>query len=318
MSGNSFALVALALLAALSAWLFTRGLRAGRAWVRIPGAIVAGLLTVAFGASIGLVLMGDQKLAAQHGNAITQVAVAGTPEQIARGRQLAWACADCHASNKELPLGGGTENFLAGGPPVGSVYATNLTPGGPLKDWTDGEIVRAIREGIGPDGRTPLVTPSQAYRHLSDDDAHAVVAYLRSQPAVTNPQPRRRSNLLASVLLGAGLFPTSAQAPTGVVSSPPAGPHAEYGGYLVAVGGCADCHGAKLDGTRPNPAVPRSPALRPLAIGLSEEQFRAIFRDGVGADGLPESAGMPWKNLGKSMSDDDLRAMQAYLRDLPE
>jgi len=26
---------------------------------------------------------------------------------------------------------------------------------------------------------------------------------------------------------------------------------------------------------------------------------------------------MPWKNIGKAMSDDDLRAVQAYLQTLP-
>ena len=79
----------------------------------------------------------------------------------------------------------------------------------------DGEIVRAIREGIDRDGRPLIAMPSQAYRNFSDADAEALVAYLRSQPAVDNPQPARNLNVLAALFLGTGLFPTSAQPPVG-------------------------------------------------------------------------------------------------------
>ena len=214
-------------------------------------------------------------------------------------------------------MGGSTENFIAGGPPLGAMYATNLTPGGPLQGWTDGEIVRAIREGIDKDGRALIVMPTQAYRHLSDADVQALVAYLRSQPAMDNPQPARNLNILAALFLGAGLFPTSAQAPVGAVTAPAAGPTAEYGAYLVAAGGCADCHGAKLDGVPPNSFVPVGPALKPFAAAMSEDQFMAVFREGRRIDGGPVTEGMPWKNIGKTMSDDDLRAVQAYLKTLP-
>jgi hypothetical protein len=158
------------------------------------------------------------------------------------------------------------------------MYATNLTPGGPLQRWTDGEIVRAIREGLTNDGRSLLGMPSQAYRNLSDADVQALVAYLRSQPAVDNPQPARNLNVLAALFLGAGMFPTSAQAPVGSVAAPP---------------------------------------LKPFAGGMSEAQFMAVFREGRRMDGSQVAEGMPWKNIGKTMSDDDLRAVQAYLQTLP-
>ena len=158
--------------------------------------------------------------------------------------------------------------------------------------------------------------PSQAYRSLSDADVQALVAYLRSQPAVENPQPARNLNILAALLLGAGLFPTSAQAPVGPVAVPPAGPTAEYGEYLAAIGGCADCHGVKLDGVPPNNFVPPSPALKPFALAMSEAQFMALFREGRRIDGSQVGEGMPWKNLGRTMSDDDLRAVQAYLKSI--
>jgi mono/diheme cytochrome c family protein len=187
-----------------------------------------------------------------------------------------------------------------------------------LKDWTDGEIVRAIREGVDDKGRPLVGMPSQAYRNFSDADAEALVAYLRSQPAMENPQPARNLNALAALFLGAGMFPTSAQAPVGSIVAPPAGPTAEYGKYLISsIGGCADCHGAKLDGIPSNSFAPPAPALKPLAAGMSEAQFFAVFRNGRRPDAIPVAEGMPWKNIGRAMSDDDLRAVQAYLQTLP-
>jgi mono/diheme cytochrome c family protein len=314
---NIVSLLVLVLLVVLFAWLVTRAWRAKRAFVKWPGVIVAGLLTLVFAAVTVVAVLGIVKLEARHANPVADLKVAGTAEQIARGGQLAWGCADCHSPTLDLPLGGSTENFIAGGPPMGVLYATNLTPGGPLKDRTDGEIVRAIREGLTNDGRSLLGMPSQAYRNLSDADVQALMAYLRSQPAVDNPQPARNLNIVAALFLGAGLFPTSAQAPVGAVTAPPAGPTAEYGAYLVAAGGCADCHGIKLDGVPPNSFVPPAPPLKPFAIGMSEAQFMAVFREGRRMDGSQVAEGMPWKNIGKTMNDDDLRAVQAYLQTLP-
>jgi mono/diheme cytochrome c family protein len=317
MIGNILSLLVLILFVLLFAWLATRAWRARRVWIKWPGVILTGLLTLVFAAVTVVAVLGFVKLEARHANPVADLKVAGTAEQIARGGQLAWGCADCHSPTLDLPLGGSTENFIAGGPPMGVLYATNLTPGGPLKGWTDGEIVRAIREGLANDGRSLLGMPSQAYRHLSDADVQALVAFLRSQPAVDNPQPARNLNIVAALFLGAGLFPTSAQAPVGAVTAPPAGPTAEYGAYLVAAGGCADCHGIKLDGVPPNSFVPPAPPLKPFAAGMSEAQFMDVFREGRRIDGNPVGEGMPWKNIGKTMSDDDLRAVQAYLQTLP-
>jgi hypothetical protein len=78
-------------------------------------------------------------------------------------------------------LGGSTENIMAGGPPLGVIYAINLTPGGPLPGWNDGEIVRAIRKGRRIDGS--LVAEEVSWKNIgktmSDADLRAVQAYLK-------------------------------------------------------------------------------------------------------------------------------------------
>jgi mono/diheme cytochrome c family protein len=307
--------VSMLALVVLFAWLFVCALRSRRLAIKIPGMILSGLLALLLAAITVVAALGFAKLETRHSNPVAKLQVAGTPDMIARGGQIAWGCSDGHSPNRQPPLSGSTDNLIAGGPPMGTLFVPNLTPAGPLATWSDGEIVRAIREGIAKDGRALVAMPSQAYRNLSDSDVQAVVAYLRSQPAVVNPQPARDLNVVAAVFLGAGVFPTSAQEPRGTVSAPPSGPTAEYGAYLVSsLGGCRDCHGDKLDGVPSNSFAPAGPNIKAVVPHWQESDFVALFRTGKRPGGSAIGEEMPWANLGKSMSDEDLRAVYAYLK----
>jgi hypothetical protein len=72
----------------------------------------------------------------------------------------------------------------------GRITSKNLTSDAKtgLGSWTDGEILRAIREGVSKDGHAlfPLM-PYPNYRTMSDEDAYAIVAYLRTLKPVRNP-----------------------------------------------------------------------------------------------------------------------------------
>ena len=141
----------------------------------------------------------------------------------------------------------GQDFSKGGGPPIGRLFAQNLTPAGELKGWSDGEIIRAIREGIHQTGRPLVIMPSEVFRNFSDADVEAIVAYLRAQPAVGPLTPPPRLNALVAFFMGAGMFLTSAQAPiTHPVLAPP-DTSAEYGRYLVGIMGCPGCHGEKLE-----------------------------------------------------------------------
>ncbi|RPJ38595.1 MAG: cytochrome c, partial [Chloroflexi bacterium] len=245
--------------------------------------------------------------------------VAMTPENIARGERLAHLCADCHSTAGAPPLDGSKDNFVEGGPPVGVLYATNLTPGGPLKEWTDGEIMRAIREGVNKDGRPLMIMPSQAFKELSDQDTEAIVAYLRSQPAVNRDLPERDLNAVAAVFLGAGMFPTSAQPPVTIPVTGPAQGTPEYGRYLVSATGCKDCHGPDLAGLAASPdGNPGAPNLTVTVPSWQEAEFIAIFREGVNPSGRRIGDGMPWKSYGAAFTDEELRDMYNYLHSLPK
>ena len=81
-------------------------------------------------------------------------------------------------------LGAGTV-FAEGSELPGKVISPNLTPDKETGagNWTDDMLARAVREGIGHDGRTlfPLM-PYMNYREMPDEDLASVIAYLRTLP----------------------------------------------------------------------------------------------------------------------------------------
>ena len=296
------------------AWLVGRAARARRPLLRWPGLLLSGLLAAVCASVVALGLVGVGKLGASHPGSVPTLTVASTPERVARGERLAHLCVACHSSTGNFPLDGGRENFAQG---IGTLYAPNLTPAGPLSAWSDGEIVRALRQGVNKDGRALSIMPSEEYRGLSDEDAAALVAYLRAQPPIARDLPAKRLNLVGAVLFGVGVYPSSFQEPLAApVTAPLRAPTPEYGRYLVTVAGCATCHGEGLTGGTPNPFVPAGPSLLTSAA-WSEADFARAMRSGVTPSGRvldPEE--MPWKDLGKVFEDDDLRAIRAYLQGL--
>jgi mono/diheme cytochrome c family protein len=115
-------------------------------------------------------------------------AFAADPAQIERGKYLVTigSCIDCHGH----ALSGSDVGF--GLPGLGTFVGRNLTPDKEtgIGGWTDDEIIKAFTTGVRPDGR--ILAPIMPWRnlsHLSQEDARAIVAYLRSLPAVKHAVP---------------------------------------------------------------------------------------------------------------------------------
>ncbi|TDN38565.1 cytochrome c [Hymenobacter sp. UV11] len=171
-------------------------------------------------------------------------AVAGTPAQLELGEKLVQAsCADCHLNRQTNALTG--HQLLDTPPEFGTIYAANITqdPTHGIGAWTDQELVGLLRTGIGRDGRYRLIMPHFVY--MSDEDVHAVLAFLHSGhpwvKANPTPTPAQQSSFLLKALTN------SVMKPTPVVSGPQIAPApanaVAYGRYLV-VGRyvCYDCH----------------------------------------------------------------------------
>ena len=210
---NLLGLGALIFLAYACFTLFLKAIRSPHVAARILGGAAAGLLTLVFVAAIGAAFFGLWRTNVPRALPALDVKVSSTPELITRGQALAQSCIPCHSSDGQPYLNGGATNLAAGWGPYGEVYGRNLTPGGAVREWTDGELVRAIRNGYDNFGLPLVGHPVGQYAGLSDDDAAALVAYLRSQPALRHDQPARTLNLLGLWAAAGGLVPTSEPLP---------------------------------------------------------------------------------------------------------
>jgi mono/diheme cytochrome c family protein len=121
-------------------------------------------------------------------------------EKIARGRYISLICAcnDCHTPGTFYGAPD-TTRMLSGSElgwhgPWGVSYPRNLTPDQQtgIGSWTEDQIVTAVRIGQRPD-KTPILPPMPwpMYANLSDEDAYALAAYLKSIPPVTHKAPDR-------------------------------------------------------------------------------------------------------------------------------
>jgi mono/diheme cytochrome c family protein len=152
------------------------------------------------------------------------------------------ACGNCHTprGSDSRPL---QDQELSGGlVPAYHAVAANITPDNEtgIGSWTDDQIVDSIRNGKRPDGTAigpPM--PVRSYRNLSDSDALAIVAYLRSV------KPVRRE-----VEKSAYKIPPPDQYGAAVTHVPDVahGNNAAYGEYLASAGHCMECHTPAVNG----------------------------------------------------------------------
>lgn len=250
-----------------------------------------------------------------------------TPAMVERGRYLATIgnCSGCHTTRGGTPLAGGRA-FRTN---YGVVVSTNLTPDPRhgIGAWTVEEFRHAMRHGVSRNGVLSPVFPYASFRHLTDADLDALLAYLGSVPASDTP---RTANALA--------FPASlpgAMAAWRLLYFRPApqrtqaDPTLARGAYLVeGIGHCATCHasrgafasqsgGNQLWGGRSAgwhaPAL-HGPALSRFDEGDVARYLQGAAPDGIGAYGL--MADVVAGNL-QHLTREDAGAIEAYLRKLP-
>jgi hypothetical protein len=278
----------------------------------------------------------------------SDIHVAMTPERIARGKYLfetLGACDGCHSQRDFTRFDGPV--VLAGRgrgmslsdliPSLpGTVVAPNITPDVEtgIGGWTDGEKIRAIREGIGKDGRAlfPMM-PYEGFRRMSDDDVQSLVAFLNTLAPIRNPLARTKLNFPINLLVKG--------APQPVGSVPPLDPsdRVHYGERLVAIGSCQGCHTEEVRGQpvvgkefaggskfeMPGLGTVFSANITPdidTGIGKwSEEFFLKKFYDykDYVEHGSPKTTGpeqftvMPWLSFAQ-LTPQDLGAVYAYLK----
>ncbi len=282
------------------------------------GIILGGLVGLVLVAAAVVIAIGSARVGADLSDApVEMVDVPGGEAAIAQGQHIAETryCGECHGEDLA-----GTDFLNEEGFAV--LPAPNLTPAGVGRDYTDEDWVRALRHGVGGDGRPLIIMPSEVYTHFSDDDLGALVAYLKTLEPVENDLPARQIGIPGRALIALGQLPL---APSLIAeenvdrSAAEPGVTAEYGAYVAATAGCALCHGEGLaGGVDPETSAP-TPNLTPSgSLGSwSEADFITAMREGLRPNGtMLSSELMPWEYVGQ-MTDEELGALWAYLESLP-
>ena len=316
MLGNLIALLILIVLVVLCAWLVRRAWKDKRWYIKWPGVVAGGLLTLLLAVATLVIGKGFYELYRPHPVAAVNVTIAGTPEQIARGEHLAkFLCAACHSQNGELPLSGGNNVSNDSGLPLGDVYPPNITPAGKIQNLSDADIFRILRTGVEPGGRLTAMAFFPV-RYLSDEDAKAIIAYLRHSQPVQGERPPLNPSPLFTAFVGLGFInPQAADSAIQPVTAPPKAVTKAYGEYVANFGACQDCHGPALDGKALPPAPPGASNLTVVMPQWSKADFFQAMRTGVDSTGHQISPPMPWKNIGK-LDDVELEALYEYLHAL--
>ncbi len=280
--------------------------------------------------------------------AAPNIKVAMTPERIDRGRYLfenVAHCDGCHSPHDWTKLMGPViEQTRASGfefPPElgfpGRIVSSNITPDPEtgLGRWTDGEKMRAIREGVSRDGHALFkLMPYQEYAHMSDDDLESLVAFMNTLKPVRSQHAKTSLDFPVKYLVRFTPRPVE-----GKIANPDRNDRVKYGQYLVALGECAGCHTPKERGEniagkelaggeefRIAGFLVRSANITPdeeTGLGKwSEERFVSTFKSHADrtAGSAPKATQatftlMPWMELSK-LEDNDLKAIYAFLRTL--
>lgn len=276
--------------------------------------------------------------------AVQDIKIDATPERLKRGEYLFHSvsgCADCHSTRDyskyagpvvEGTIGkGGFEYNETFGLP-GRFYAKNITPAS-LKDWTDGEILRAITEGVSKNGEPlfPLM-PYMAYGKMDKEDVYSIIAYLRTLQPIENNIPASKPNFPMNLIMRTIPQKNDFQ-PIPDKSNPK-----EYGKYLVNIAGCNDCHTQQVKGEflmnkylaggqevkLPGDIIVRPANITPdkqTGIGnWTKENFIQRFRTYSKDKYIPPDVKdgefntfMPW-TFYSGMTDEDLSAIYDFLR----
>jgi hypothetical protein len=266
-----------------------------------------------------------------------------SPGRLERGGYLVEGVAHCFMCHGEQDYAHGSSLPLPGRKGVGQIlkgelYDGTFSPDGlvcpnitPDKEtgagtWSDPQLERAIRHGIGHDGRELSdYMPYAFLRSMTDEDVASVIVYIRSLPAVRNPLPKRNVPFEIKVDLHPELEPKLAA---------DASEQVKHGWYLVRIAQCNDCHtpydeagkartemmfggGQRMAGPWGDVVTPN---ITPDPSGIShydEAMFLKTIRTGHASGGVRElNTFMPYRYFG-NMTDEDLKAIFAYLRTVP-
>jgi mono/diheme cytochrome c family protein len=289
-------------------------------FLKAIGYLVVALVVTGMIGGVMVYVVSGSRLEKKHTVAIRRLQIPSDATTLARGKHIAETrgCIDCHG-----PDYAGTK--VIDDPAMGKLYGSNLTKGrgSVVKEFRDEDWIRAIRHGVGADGRALVLMPSMEYARFTDEDLSGVIAYLKSLPAVDRDTVPVKLGPVARGLLVAGKFKLAAEEIDHALVKPTVvkpGVTREYGRYLSI--GCTGCHGPNFSGGKIDigpPDWPHAANLTPHESGRlgkwTEADFIATLRTAKRPDGSEVHPVMP-RAFG-NMNDTELKALWTFLKTIP-
>lgn len=236
----------------------------------------AAVLLLAAVIAVGVYLGSERILHRTYAIGLTPVALPNDPAALVEGERLArvrGCFGGCHGERFE-----GSVFFDE--PGVARLVAPNLTQA--AARWRDPELVRIIRHGVRPNGRSVFSMPAHTFSTLSESDLGAILAFLRHAPLEPGLQPELDARWLGRLGLILGKYRPEAELISHDSIRPPVSTPQEpmaYGEYLARTI-CTECHGRDLHGAQDG----STPDLR-IVAAYSSLTFARLLREGIPLDG---------------------------------
>lgn len=261
--------------------------------------VLVGLILVALIAVYGL---SEISLRKHWPKAPNSMAASTDVGAAARGERIAtiYGCHDCHGPDL-------TGRTFVDEMPVARVTGANVALA--MAHQSDGDLARAIRQGVAADGRGLWVMPSDSFAALTDAETADLIAHLRTIKSAGTP----KKTIVAGPFIRVGILMGQLKsAPQALADGAPTlfdgGPGVAQGRLLVRA--CMECHGRDLKGAKDV----GSPDLK-VAASYDIAHFSRLLRTGVAANdkklGLMSEVAPGRFN---AFSDEEIAALHAYLK----
>lgn len=285
--------------------------------VKWLGIILVGFIALVIMVVAGVYIVSERRVEKTYDVVAEEISLPTDAASLEEGARLTIirGCNDCHGAD----FGG---KLFLDDPLLGTIYTANLTTGAgsATSQFTAQDWERAIRHGVGPDGKGVKIMPSNEFAVLSDEQLGQIVAYLQTVPPVDRVLPESQLGLLGRALFLMGQLPLlPAEVIDHTVDSPAAvqpAASAEYGAYMSTT--CIGCHkpnfaGGPLPGAAPDdpPAANLTPAGH--LADWTQEDFTFALRNGVTPEGKAlDPTQMPW-TMTQHMTNVEIDALWLYL-----
>lgn len=291
--------------------------------LRWTGYLLGAVLLLVILAAGGVYLYSEVRMRADYEVSVDTLTVDADSAALARGRHVARTrgCRDCHGND----FGGAT---IIDDPMMGTLAGSNLTSGqgGIGDEYAKNDWIRAIRHGVGPDGRPLIFMPSYEYASMGRKDLAELIAYLERLEPVDRPKGPLEVGPIGRLLYVSGNLPQLLSAEIvdhgrPIPTAPPADSTVTYGEYLAH--GCTGCHGEDFTGG----PIPGAPPSWPPATNLTlhpedgighygKEEFIRAVRTGQRPDGQMIDEVMPFSQF-QELTRTEVVALWNYFQSLP-